>query len=164
MLRRFPALPLLALLAGCASAQSDYPSLAIRPAERATGTLQPIPAEPVLTPQPQTTLDRVSQLAADARASHAGFAEVVAGARSAITGARGAAIGDEAWARGEAAFADVRAARSKTMVPLVDLDRLHIDAATHGEATERIDAARQEVATLVASEDRIVAELSANLP
>ena len=58
----------------------------------------------------------------------------------------------------------MRAARAKTMVPLTDLDRLFIDAATHGEATERIDAARAEVAALVASEDRIVAELSANLP
>jgi hypothetical protein len=50
------------------------------------------------------------------------------------------------------------------MVPLVDLDRLFIDAATHGEATERIDIARKEVAVLVASEDGIVAELSVNLP
>jgi hypothetical protein len=164
MLRRHIVLPLPVLLVACASAQSDYPSLAIRPAERATGTLQPVAVEPVLTPVPQPTLDRVSQLVADARASRAAFAEVADGARSAIAGARGAATGSDAWARGEAALADVRAARGKTTVPLADLDRLLVDATTQGEAGDRIEAARAEVAELVAAEDRVVAELSANLP
>jgi hypothetical protein len=50
------------------------------------------------------------------------------------------------------------------MVPLADLDRLFDDAATTGRATDRIGAARDEVAGLVAAEDRTVAELSANLP
>ncbi len=164
MLRRFLVLSLTAALAACASPQGKYPSLAIRPAERATGTLQPVASEPVLAPVPQATLDCVSQLAADARASYRAFAEVVAGARSAITGARGVAVGEDAWARGAAALADVRAARSKTMVPLADLDRLYVDAATQGEATDRIAAARDDVEGLVTSEDRTVAELSANLP
>ena len=164
MLRRLPVLPLIAALAACASAQSQYPSLAIRPAERATGTMQPIPAEPVLTPLAPATLDRVSQLAADGRAAHQAFVEQVAGARSAISGGRGAASGSEAWARAEAALADVRAARSETMVPLADLDRLLVDAGTQGEATGRIAAARDEVESLLTSEDRTVAELSANLP
>jgi hypothetical protein len=164
MPRRALALPPIPLLAACASARSEYPRLAIRPAERATGTLQPVSVEPVLTPPTPATLDRVSQLAADARTARQAFADEVAGARGTITAARGAAVGSEAWAKAEAAFADVRAARSKTMVPLVDLDRLFIDATTHGETTERIDAARKEVAALVASEDGIVAELSANLP
>jgi hypothetical protein len=158
------ALSLVAVLAACASAPSNYPSLAIRPAERATGTLQPVATEPVLTPLPPATLDRVSRLVADARANHEVFADVVAGARSAISGARGAAIGEDAWALGEAALADVRAARSKTMIPLIDLDRLLVDGATQGEATDRIAAARDEVEGLVTFEDRTVAELSANLP
>ena len=164
MLRRLPVLAPIAALAACASAQSRYPSLDIRPAERVTGTLRPIPTEPVLTPLPQPALDRVSQLAADARANHQAFLNQVAGDRSVITGGRGAVIGSEAWARAEAALADVRAARSKTMVPLADLDRLYVDAATQGEATVRIAAARDEVEGLLTSEDRTVAELSANLP
>jgi len=164
MNRRFLALPLLAALAACASAQSEYPSLAIRPAERAIGTMQPPPAEPVLAPAPQATLDKVSQLAADARADHQAFVQQVAGARAAITGARGAAVGDDSWARGEAALADVRAARSKTMGPLADLDRLFVDAGTQGQATDRIAAARDEVQGFVTAEDRTLAELSGNLP
>jgi hypothetical protein len=164
MIRRCLALSAFALLAACASARNQYPSLAVRPAERATGTLQPVAAEPVLTPPPAATLDRVSQLAADARAAHQAFAEQVAGARAVIAGGRGAAVGNEAWAKAESALADVRAARSKTMAPLADLDRLYDDAATTGQATDRIGAAREEVAGLVTSEDRTVAELSANLP
>jgi hypothetical protein len=158
------ALPLIAALAACASPQGEYPSLAIRPAERATGTLQPIPVEPVLTSPSPATLDRVSQLAADGQSSHRAFLGTVAGARGTITSARGKSIGDDAWAKGEAAFADVRAARSKTMVSLADLDRLYVDAATQGEATDRIGAARDEVAALVSSEDGTIAELSGNLP
>jgi hypothetical protein len=46
----------------------------------------------------------------------------------------------------------------------VDLDRLFVDAGTQGDSTDRIGAARAEVAALVSSEDQIVAELSANLP
>ncbi|MBO0749697.1 MAG: hypothetical protein J2O44_04600, partial [Porphyrobacter sp.] len=76
----------------------------------------------------------------------------------------GKAVGDDAWAKAEAALADVRAARSKTMIPLADLDRLYVDAATQGEATARIGAARDEVAGLVTSEDRTVDQLSADLP
>jgi hypothetical protein len=164
MIRRCLALSALALLTACASAQSQYPSLAIRPAERANGTLQPVAAEPVLTPPPAATLDRVSQLAADGRAAHQAFTQQVAGARATIAGARGAAVGGDVWAQAEAALADVRAARGKTMIPLADLDRLFVDAATQGEATDRIGATREEVAGLVTSEDGTVAELSANLP
>lgn len=164
MIRRCLALSLIAALAACASAQSQYPSLAIRPAERETGTFQPAPAEPVLTPVPATTLDRVSQLAADARADHQAFVEQVAGARPAIDAGRSAAVGDDAWAKAEAALADVRAARGKTMIPLADLDRLYVDASTQGEKTDRIAAARTEVEGLLTSEDRTVDELSANLP
>lgn len=164
MIRRLVALVSLSALAACTSAPGAYPSLAIRPAERQAGTFQPAPVEPVLTPPPPATLDRVSQLAADARAAHQAFAETVAYTRSVIAAARGAAVGDEAWAKGEAALADVRAARAKTMVPLADLDRLYDDAATTGQAIDRIGAARDEVEGYLTTEDRTVDELSANLP
>ena len=164
MNRRLLALPLVAALAACASPQSAYPSLAIRPAEREAGTFQPAPAEPVLTPLTPAAADRVSQLAADARADHQAFAEMVSNTRAVIAAARGKPVGDDAWAAGEAALADVRAARSKTMVPLADLDRMFDDAATTGQATDRIGAARDEVAGYLTSEDRTVDELSADLP
>jgi len=158
------ALALLAVLTACASDQSEYPSLAIRPAERASGTMQPPAAEPVLTPPPSATLDRLVQLTAEAEASHKAFLGQVASTRSAITAGRGAAVGSDAWARAEAALADVRAARGKTMVSLADLDRLFVDAGTQGQATDRIGAARERVSSLVGEEDRALSGLSANLP
>jgi hypothetical protein len=164
MLRRLLVLPPIAALAACASAQGNYPSLAIRPAERASGTLTPAAATPVFAAPAPAALDRVSQLAADAKAAHQAFVEAVAGARAAIAGARRAAVGDDAWARGEAALADVRAGRAKTMIPLADLDRLLVDAATQGQATDRIAAARDEVEGYTTAEDRTLAELSADLP
>jgi Meckel syndrome type 1 protein len=164
MIRRGLALLSVLLLAACASDQGQYPSLAIRPAERETGTFKPAPMEPVLTPPTPATLDRVSQLAADARAAHQAFVAMVASTRPVIVAARGKPVGDDAWAAGEAALADVRAARGKTMVPLADLDRMFDDAATTGQATDRIGAARDEVAGYLTAEDRTVDELSANLP
>jgi len=158
------ALALLAVLTACASDQSEYPSLAIRPAERASGTMQPPAAEPVLTPPPSATLDRLVQLTAEAEASHKAFLGQVASTRSAITAGRGAAVGSDAWARAEAALADVRAARGKTMVSLADLDRLFVDAGTQGQATDRIGAARERVSSLVGEEDQALSGLSANLP
>ena len=117
MFRRSIALASLCTLAACASAQSQYPSLAIRPGERETGTLQPVASEPVFTPVPKSTLDRVSQLAADGRANHQAFVEQVASARPIIEAGRGAKPGDDAWAKAEAALADVRAARSRAGRP-----------------------------------------------
>ena len=165
MIRRPLALLCLTALAACASSQDKYPSLAIRPAERATGTMAPATAEPVAHPPPaQATLDKVAQLAADAAADHQAFVDEVAKTRDTIMAANGAAVGDDAWAKGEAALADVRAARSQTMVPLADLDRLYVDASTQGQAVDRIAAARDEVAGFLTAEDRTVDELSANLP
>ena len=164
MLRRCLALIPICALAACASAQSAYPSLAIRPGERESGALLPVPSEPVLTPVAPATLDRVSKLAADARAAHQAFVDEVAGARDTITAGRGAVVGDDAWAKAEAALADVRAGRAKTMIPLADLDILYDDAATHGQAPGRIGTVRDEVAGYVTSEDRTLDQLAANLP
>ena len=164
MNRHTLVIPLIAALAGCASAQSAYPSLAIRPAERASGTMQPPPVEPVLTPPTQPTLDRLSRLTADADADHRAFLGQVASTRATISAACGAASGDDSWARGEAARADWLAACCKTMVPLADLDRIYVDAGTQGEATDRVGAARDHISSLLAAEDATVAELSANLP
>lgn len=163
MLQRCLTLPVLAALTACASPQGQYPSLAIRPAERASGTMRTPPAEPVMTPLAQPTLDRLSRLTGDAEAAHKAFLSEMASTRSTITAGRGAAIGDDAWARAEAALADVRAARSKTMIPLVDLDRLLVDAGTNGESTGRIATARDAVSALVDAESSVIGGLQGSL-
>lgn len=116
-----------------------------------------------MTPLAQPTLDRLSRLTGDAEAAHKAFLSEMASTRSTITAGRGAAIGDDAWARAEAALADVRAARSKTMIPLVDLDRLLVDAGTNGESTGRIATARDAVSALVDAESSVIGGLQGSL-
>ena len=164
MNRRCLALPALALLAACASAQSQYPSLAIRPGERTAGTLQPAPAEPA--PPPVTapaTLDKLAQLTTEADAAHKAFIDEAASVRPVLEAAHGAAVGDDAWSSGEAALADLRAARGKTMIPLADLDLIYDDASTAGRPVDQIAAARDHVESLVSAEDATVSDLAANL-
>jgi hypothetical protein len=49
------------------------------------------------------------------------------------------------------------------MIALADLDRLYVDAAVNGEATDRIAAARDTVAAQVEQEDATIAGLAAAL-
>jgi hypothetical protein len=161
MFRRLIALVGLTALAACTSPPGEYPSLAIRPAERATGAFEPAAAEPyVPPPTPTGVIDRLQQLTAQAAAAHDAFLAEAPRARSAISAARGASIGDERWAHAEVALSSIEAARSSTMVPLADLDRLYVDAATEGGATDRIAAARDEVQAMIDAETTLIADLA----
>jgi hypothetical protein len=147
------------LLAGCAST-GRYPSLAIRDAERATGTLQPAEPEPYMPPAtPPETLDRVERLVADAEAAHQAFLAAADEGRATIAAGRGAVEASDAWSRAQVALADLEARRSQTMVALAGLDRLYVDAELSGAALERISAARDGVIALVESENRTIADL-----
>ena len=139
-------LPLPLLLAACATPADEYPSLAIRDAERVTGTLEPAAPEPyVPPPTPPAVIGRLDQLAADAASAHRAFLAEVSGARSAVSAARGAQLGSERWARASVAVAELEGARSRAMIALADLDRLMVEAAVEGGALERIVAVRNTV-------------------
>lgn len=157
--RAAPVLPvLLALLAGCASPASEYPSLAIRDAERIAGTLEP--AEPYVPPLPAPeVLGRLEGLAAAARTAHQAFLAEAPRASAVVESARDAPVGSENWARAQVALASLISARSQTMVPLADLDRLLVDAAVEGNAIAPVVAAREGVEAQVANEDATIARL-----
>ena len=56
---------LAAAIAGCAAPAEEYPSLAIRDAERVTGTLEPAAPEPYIPPPPPAgVVDRLAGLQA----------------------------------------------------------------------------------------------------
>jgi hypothetical protein len=149
------------LLAGCAST-GRYPSLAIRDAERATGTLQPAEPAPYVPPAtPPETLDRIGRLAADAQAAHRTFLAAVEKGRATIAAGRSAAQGTDAWSRAQIALADLEASRSQAMIALADLDRLYVDAELAGGELERISAARDESAALIATENETIDALRA---
>lgn len=159
------ALLLLPLLTACATTPSDeYPSLAIRDAERATGVFEPVvPAPYVPPPTPAAVVDRLGQLSAEAASAHQAFLAEAPAARSAITGASGAEFGSDSWARASVALAGLESARSKAMIALADLDRLMVDAAVDGGELERIVSVRNTVTAQVDQQNATIETLARSL-
>jgi len=157
------ALLLLPLLAACATPDGEYPSLDIRPQERASGTLQPAPAPYVPPPTPAPRFGRLEQLAADAAAAHRAFLAEAPAARSAVAAAGGAEEGSDGWARASVALAGLESARSKAMIALADLDRLMVDAALEGGELERIVAVRDTVTRQVEEQNATIEGLARSL-
>jgi hypothetical protein len=165
---RFGRPSLVAMLAcslgACATAPDEYPSLAIRDAERAIGTFQPAEPAPYVPPeQPAAVLGQLDQLAAQAAGAHQAFLAEAPRARSAVAAARGSGPGDDSWARAQVAVAGLEASRGTAMIALADLDRLYVDAALEGTALDRIAAARERVAAQVDEQNTAIAALLAGL-
>lgn len=159
---RIAPLALAAPLAACAAGSADYPSLAIRDAERVEGTFEPAPAPEAPAPPVQPSadlLERLAQLRAEAASAHQAFLEAAPGTRSAVEAARGIGVESKLWAAAQVALADLDSARSQTAVALGNLDLMFADATLAFELREPIADARGDVAELVAQEDAILAEL-----
>lgn len=158
----FPAAT--AMLSACAAPDGAYPSLAIREAERVTGTMQPVPPEPYAPPAiPAATLDAIERLASEAGQAHAAFQAEAPRTRAALATGVAGETGSDGWARAQVALAGLDAARSRTLISLADLDRLYVDAAVTGEEISVIEAARSKVLALVDEEDRMIASLAGAL-
>lgn len=155
---RLLALLLPLLLPACAPAAEGYPSLAIRPAERASGAWTPPPRHIPPAP-PAAALASLDALAAEARAAHDTFTQETAAATRLVTVGRSAAVGSEAWARAQVARSSLGAAHSRTLVPLAGLDRIYVDASNAGENLGRIATVRAEVVSLAEQEDAVLAGL-----
>jgi hypothetical protein len=151
-----------AFTAACASSPDDYPSLAIRDAERVSGTLQP--AEPyVPTPAAPVVLANAASLVEQAAAAHESYRGKLAGARSAVQAARNAGFGSEPWAVASVAVAGLETERSRAMIALAELDRLTVAAATEGGALDELGAAQARVDAMVAEETATIDALLAQL-
>jgi hypothetical protein len=157
------ALLLLPLAAACTTPEGEYPSLAIRDAERVTGTLQPASAPYVPPPTPTAVLDRLDRLAAEAASAHRAFLTEAPAARNAVAAASGAEFGSDGWARASVALAGLEGARSKAMIALADLDRLMVDAAVQGGELERIVAVRNAVTAQVDEQNATIEALARSL-
>lgn len=150
------ALPLL--LAGCATPEGSYPSLAIRDGERMTGMMQPVEVRPEAPPAtPGAVLDRLTQLAGQAQQAHSAFMAEEAKARQAIVRGLALETGSDGRAAGEVALASLEASRNTALIALADLDRLYADAVTNGDESVRIEAVRNEVLALIRLEDDMLA-------
>lgn len=150
------------ILAGCASASGDYPSLGVRDAERRTGVMAPAEPEPVAQLSPEAA-ESVAALVARARAANADYLAKLPAARSAVRAASGAALGSEGWAVASVAIAALETERSRTMIALADLDRLYVAVAIEGGAMELLAAAQSEVAALAEAQTAGIDDLLRSL-
>ncbi len=165
------AAPLAALLAlsACNADRARFPSLAIRPAERAYNTGQQPAPPPSIAPDATADLPaRVAALRDAALAAHVRFTAQQGEATTLINAAKAAAPGTEAWSRAAIALAGLSSARGEGMVALSDLDHLLI-AATVAAATgpdadlKVVGPAHRAVADLLGEEDRTLAALGNQL-
>ena len=165
MSSRTAAITLLSMAlcaAGCASSDKTYPSLAIRDAERVSGTLPAGGADTVQTapsPLPGDLVGRVAALESSARESHQRFLAATPGARGAVRSGRGAAVASNSWASAQVALADLDSIRSNTAIALGDLDLIFTDATLGFVERGKVAQARDQVLAMVREEDAILAEL-----
>lgn len=161
---------LLPLLAAACSTAANYPSLAVRPAERITGHAAPAPSEAPTPASPATTgsdlTDRLGSLVYMARIADRKFEDDRAAAERAI--AVSGDNGSDSWSTASIALARLESSRSQAMVALADLDSLYVAARSDpavmdSPAARAIAAAREQVGHWVATEDEVIARLARRL-
>ena len=159
-------LTVASLLGACASTGTDYPSLAIRDAERAEGRFDT--GEPARLDIPPVEVDltlgldaRLSSLVFAAEEAHAEFVSVQP--RAARLVAAAGSTGSDSWAAAQVALAELDSARSRAAIPLGDLDMIYIAARVAADDAAAIEAARGRVVTLVGEEDAVLEDLRARI-
>jgi hypothetical protein len=161
-MRLIVSMALPAFLAGCATSSADFPSLAIREGERVTGTIQPAPGVPwVSPPAPAEALGRLGGLEAQAQTAHSAFLSQAQAARGTVAAGRGAEEGSDAWARAEIALASLQSARAPALIAMAELDRIYVGVLTEAAEVQEIAATRENVLAMVETEDRLIQELNA---
>lgn len=168
--RKHLVVPLAAaLLAGCAgSAPGHYPSLAIRDAERAEGTFEPVPSPRLDVPAVDVDVTggleaRLAALLGQAQSAHTEFGATVSSAERRVEAASGSGVGSDSWAAAQVALAELDSARSNAAIALGDLDILFAAATVQAQDREAIVATRDAVIALVAQEDAVLERLRARL-
>lgn len=150
----------IAALISCAAPAEEYPTLAIRDAERFAGSMAAAQPEPYIpAPLPEGTLAQVAELERRALEAHNGFVNAEPLARRRSAAASGAAQGTESWAQAQVAIADLESQRGLLMIALADLDRIYVDTSNAGEAIAEVAEARDGIQGLLQQENAIISEL-----
>lgn len=152
-------LVLLPLVAACASPSTDYPSLAIRDAERVAASPEREPGTAPAEPIPSDLAARVRSLRDQANVADRAFREKVPGVTSQLQAARGSAIASKGWSSAQTALSDLDSHRSTTAIALADLDKLYAARALELQRRDFIDEARGEVASILARQDETLKRL-----
>jgi len=152
-----------ALLAGCATAAGEFPSLAIRDSERVTGSMQPAENAWVSPPAPPEALNRLDGLQAQARSAHEAFLARAENARRLVGAGSDAEQGSDAWANAHIALAELQSTRAPALIAMAELDAFYAAVMTQGAEVEEIAAVRETVLAMVTDEERLIGELGAEL-
>lgn len=160
----------MAILLQACVASSEFPSLAVRDAERVEGSAAPAAgsaeAIPVLPPTSADLTTRLAGLLDLARKAHSSFKAKQPGAERAIAAA-GSVRGDT-WTSAEVALSDLQTSRSDALTALAELDQLYVEErAAHPEQVSPTAAAiatiRDQVNGWVAEETEVVTRLGTRL-
>ena len=156
------------LLAGCASGDGNYPSLAKRPIESArNGGAPAAPAAPAAE-DPALTQE-IAALVERARKAAAAFDAQLPDVRQKVGAAAGSAASSEAWVVAELAISSLDSERYDSVYALANLDTLYINRANAiaaGESeggTEAIAVARGDVLAIVDRQNDLLDELGRQL-
>ena len=157
----FLALPAIMAVfsAGCTSTGADYPSLAIRDAERISAEV-PAPTLPeAAEPIPASILAEVKAALAKAERAHANFTARTPAVRNTIEAARGSAVGSDRWAGAQVALSELDSLRASTAIALGELDLLYAARAVELERRDAIAEVRDDLTTILARQDAVLASL-----
>lgn len=155
-------------LAGCASGNGSYPSLAKRPIETARSGTAVAPVTPVIPEDPALTRE-IGGLLEKARAGAAAFDARVASAQERVRAAAGSAISSEAWVDAQQAISLLESDRYDSVYALASLDTLYAkrsNAIAAGEAqdgADAIDAARSDVLAIIDRQNDLLDEMKGRL-
>jgi hypothetical protein len=152
------ALAALAMaLAACAGGSDRYPSLSLRPFETTPVADAPAPAPPI---RPVTDAGLINALRDRAANAHAAFVSAAPAATTLARNVAGRSAESDAGAAALVALADLRSKRSSTAAVLAEIDLLTAEADVALSPDPMLASVQAEVASLVASEDAVLAQLA----
>jgi hypothetical protein len=103
-------------------------------------------------------------LVASAQAAQGRFAAARERTERLVAAGAGSTPGSETWAVASVALAGLESSRSDAMIALADLDALHTEARVNNTGgAGAIATARDEVASLIGEQDRILTTLRTRL-
>jgi hypothetical protein len=133
MRRPAAAVPLALLAAACAGGGGDYPSLAVREAERIYASGDPIKPAPVIADRPGIAA-RIGALLAAGRDNQSAFEAALATAQQ-LAG-RAGGPGSDSWVAAQQAVSRAEAARASIASARADLDAFAAVEAAAGPVSD----------------------------
>ena len=150
----------LALLGGCKTDMTGYPSLAPRAIEKDSHAEPASPPTPPTIVAPAGMSPALAKLVDEAGKADAAFKDALARSRGTIEAGNRAKMGSEAWIAGQQAYSVLDATRAPVTDALSELDRQRQQAVTKGEDESAIAAISLQVQALDEAERAVLTQLT----